>query len=140
MPAITSNFRSNEPSLSDFLTGIHVGKIQPLDFQRGWVWDEDQIRSLLASISVSCPVGAIMQFETGGDGVRFQPLLIAGVELAHPIGQDFLILDRQERMTSLYLSTRSGKPSPSNHNQVPIERTLDSIFNTTNTRKGNGIP
>jgi uncharacterized protein with ParB-like and HNH nuclease domain len=93
MPAITSTFRSNEPSLSEVLGKIHEGVIQLPDFQRGCVWDEDHIRSLLASISLSYPVGAIMQLETGGDSVRFQPRLIAGVELAHPIGQDFLILD-----------------------------------------------
>ena len=140
MPAITSTFRSNEPSLSDVLRDIHGGKIQIPDFQRGWVWDEDHIRSLLASISLSYPVGAIMHLETGGEGVRFQPRLIIGVELPHPVEPDFLVFDRQERMISLYLSPRSGKPAPSNHNQVPIERTLDLIFNTNNTRKGNGIP
>ena len=53
MPAITSTFRSNEPSLSDVLRKIHDGVIQLPDFQRGWVWDEDHIRSLLASISLS---------------------------------------------------------------------------------------
>lgn len=72
MPAITSTFRSNEPSLSEVLRKIHDGVIQLPDFQRGWVWDEDHIRSLLASISLSYPVGAIMQFETGGEVDRFQ--------------------------------------------------------------------
>jgi hypothetical protein len=122
MPAITSTFRSNEPSLSEVLRKIHEGVIQLPDFQRGWVWDEDHIRSLLASISLSYPVGAIMQLETGGDGVRFQPRLIAGVELAHPVEPDFLILDGQQRMTSLYLSLRSGKPVMTKNKQGPIER------------------
>lgn len=71
MPAITSTFRSSELSLSDVLRDIHIGKIQLPDFQRGRVWDEDHIRSLLASISLSYPVGAIVQLETGGDSVRF---------------------------------------------------------------------
>lgn len=122
MPAITSTFRSNEPSLSDVLRDIHAGKIQLPDFQRGWVWDEDHIRSLLASISLSYPVGAIMQLETGGDGVRFQPRLIAGVELPHPVEPDFFILDGQQRMASLYLALRSGKPVATKNKQGPIER------------------
>lgn len=110
MPAITSTFRSGEPSLSDVLRDIHVGKIQLPDFQRGWVWDEDHIRSLIASISLSYPVGAIMLLETGGDGVKFQPRPIAGVKLDEPVEPEYLILDGQQRMTSLYLSLRSGKP------------------------------
>lgn len=110
MPAITSTFRSGEPSLSDVLRDIHVGKIQLPDFQRGWVWDEDHIRSLIASISLSYPVGAIMLLETGGDGVKFQPRAIAGVELDDPVEPEYLILDGQQRMTSLYLAIRSNKP------------------------------
>lgn len=110
MPAITSTFRSGEPSLSDVLRDIHSGKIQLPDFQRGWVWDEDHIRSLIASISLSYPVGAIMLLETGGDGVKFQPRPIAGVQLSEPVEPEHLILDGQQRMTSLYLSLRSGKP------------------------------
>lgn len=110
MPAITSTFRSGEPSLSDVLRDIHSGKIQLPDFQRGWVWDEDHIRSLIASISLAYPVGAIMLLETGGDGVKFQPRAIAGVQLTEPTEPEYLILDGQQRMTSLYLSLRSGKP------------------------------
>lgn len=110
MPAITSTFKSAEPSLGDVLRDIHSGKIQLPDFQRGWVWDEDHIRSLIASLSLSYPVGAIMLLETGGDGVKFQPRTIAGVELPEPVEPDYLILDGQQRMTSLYLALRSGKP------------------------------
>jgi uncharacterized protein with ParB-like and HNH nuclease domain len=139
MPAITSTFRSNEPSLSEVPRKIHEGVIQLPDFQRGWVWDEDHIRSLLASISLSYPVGAIMQLETGGDGVRFQPRLIAGVELTQPVEPDFSILDGLRRMTSLYLSLRIRKPVTSKYNQGPIERTLDLIINATSSRKQNGI-
>jgi hypothetical protein len=110
MPAITSTFRSGEPSLSDVLRDIHIGKVQLPDFQRGWVWDEDHIRSLIASVSLAYPVGAIMLLETGGDGVTFQPRPIEGVELPEPVEPEYLILDGQQRMTSLYLSLRSGKP------------------------------
>jgi uncharacterized protein with ParB-like and HNH nuclease domain len=116
MPAIASTFRSNEPSLSEVLRKIHEGVIQLPDFQRGWVWDEDHFRSLLASISLSYPVGAIMQLETGGDGVRFQPRLIAGDKLTQPIETDFSILDGLRRMTSLFLMLRIRKPVTSKHN------------------------
>ena len=36
------------------------------DFQRGWVWDDVHIRSLLASVSLSYPIGAVMLLNTAG--------------------------------------------------------------------------
>ena len=54
---------------------IHTGDIQLPDFQRGWVWDDDHIRSLIASVSLSYPIGSVMLLETGGDGARFKPRL-----------------------------------------------------------------
>lgn len=64
-------FDSTKQSLSDLLAEIASGKIQLPDFQRGWVWDDDHVRSLLVSISRSFPVGAVMMLQTGG-AVKFQ--------------------------------------------------------------------
>ncbi len=79
MPAISSTFKSGEPSLTDILRDINDGKVQLPDFQRGWVWDDDHIASLIASISLSYPIGAVMLLQTGGNGVQFQPRPIQGV-------------------------------------------------------------
>lgn len=64
-------FDSTKQSLSDLLAEITSGKIQLPDFQRGWVWDDDHVRSLLVSIARSFPVGAVMMLQTGG-AVNFQ--------------------------------------------------------------------
>ena len=40
------------------------GKIQLPDFQRSWVWAEDRILSLIASISSAFPIGALMTLES----------------------------------------------------------------------------
>jgi uncharacterized protein with ParB-like and HNH nuclease domain len=48
------------------------------DFQRGWVWDDEHIRSLLVSIARCFPIGAVMLLETG-DKVRFQVRPVEGV-------------------------------------------------------------
>lgn len=79
MPAIDTTFKSGEPSLPDLLRNIQSGDIQLPDFQRGWVWDDDHIRSLIASISLSYPIGAVMLLQTGGDGAQFQPRPVEGV-------------------------------------------------------------
>lgn len=112
MTAVGSAFRSAEPFLQSVLSEIHDGNIQLPDFQRGWVWDDDHIRSLIASISLSYPVGAVMLLEAGGEGVRLQPRTVAGAPTDHGNEPEKLILDGQQRLTSLYLALRSGKAVP----------------------------
>ena len=62
-----STFDSTKTRLADLLHDIKVGKIQLPDFQRGWVWDDEHIRSLLVSIARSFPIGAVMLLESGGE-------------------------------------------------------------------------
>jgi len=40
------------------------GKIQLPVFQRGWIWDDNRIKGLLASVAKSFPIGAML-LETG---------------------------------------------------------------------------
>ena len=70
---IGASFDSTKTPLQDLLAQSDNGKLQLPDFQRGWVWDADRIKSLLASVSVSFPIGAVMLLETGGEHVRFKP-------------------------------------------------------------------
>ena len=56
MTTVTT-FDSTRIFLTDILKGIGAKKIQLPDFQRDWIWDDDRIRSLLASISQSFPIG-----------------------------------------------------------------------------------
>lgn len=73
-----STFDSTKVLLQTLLDDVVTGKLQLPDFQRGWVWDDEHVRSLLVSVSRSFPVGAVMLLETGGDA-RFQtrPVLIS---------------------------------------------------------------
>lgn len=57
--------------LRDLLSEGAEGKSQLPEFQRGWVWPMENIRSLLASISLGYPVGTVMMLRTGGD-VKFK--------------------------------------------------------------------
>lgn len=70
---IGDSFDSTKKTLHELLVRVDNGKLQLPDFQRGWVWDDDRIRSLIASVSVSFPIGAVMLLETGGKGVHFKP-------------------------------------------------------------------
>ena len=72
-----STFQTNPYDLDRLLQDCHRGVLQLPDFQRSWVWDEDRIRSLIASISRAFPVGALMTLETGGE-VNFKPRPVEG--------------------------------------------------------------
>jgi len=105
----TTSFDSTKESLVDLLASIESGETQLPDFQRGWIWDDEHIKSLIASISLSYPIGAIMMLETGNADVRLKPRLVEGVRLDNPGEPDRLILDGQQRLTSLFLSLSSGR-------------------------------
>ena len=110
MTATGTTFSTSEPLLSELLNEVRRGNYQLPDFQRGWVWEDERIKKLIASISLSYPIGAAMLLETGGEGSKFKPRTIEGVELAKPVQPSKLILDGQQRLTSLFASLMSGKP------------------------------
>jgi len=102
------SFRTAEPGLKDVLDAIAKGEMQLPDFQRGWVWDDLHIKSLIASLSLSYPIGAVMFLEAGG--VPFKPRLFEGVTLQPEPKPKTLVLDGQQRLTSMFLALRSGQP------------------------------
>jgi hypothetical protein len=104
-----STFQTNPIDLHKLLDDCDRGILQLPDFQRSWVWDEDRIKSLIASVSRAFPVGALMALEAGGE-VSFKPRTVEGAppESKSTTPQS-LLLDGQQRMTSLYQVTLRGK-------------------------------
>jgi hypothetical protein len=89
--------------ISTILDHIDSGHMALPEFQRGYVWNRDQVRGLFDSLYRRHPVGGLLVWATEsktathrGDGA-----LAAGVVK--------LLLDGQQRMTSLYGVVR-GKP------------------------------
>jgi hypothetical protein len=103
-------FESPDVPLGELLKQVAIGKIQLPDFQREWKWDSDRIASLIASVGQGHPVGVVMTLEVGGDGVRFAPKPLAGVVGAGLVAPEQLLLDGQQRTTSLFQALYSGKP------------------------------
>ena len=97
-------------SLGGLLGEAADGSSQLPDFQRGWVWDDDRIRSLLASISLGYPIGAVMMLRAGGDSVRFKQRPLEGAPTPVQRDAERLILDGQQRLTSLFQSLRPDGP------------------------------
>ena len=106
---VITTFDSTKEALRDILQGIKTGKTQLPDFQRGWVWDDAHIRSLLASLGLSYPIGTVMFLQTGNPEVKFKPRLLEGVQLSTFQEPERLILDGQQRLTSLYQALLSNQ-------------------------------
>lgn len=98
----TTSFAASSTSFLALLKAAHDGRLQLPDFQRSWIWDEERIRSLIASVSRGFPVGAVMTLKTGG-AVEFKPRLLEGAPVdAGRQNAESLLLDGQQRLTSMY--------------------------------------
>ncbi len=90
-------------TLSVLLDQIDSGRMLLPEFQRGYVWNRDQVRGLMRSLYRGYPVGALLIWETSTESmsVRGPGVTLSGVRQ--------LLLDGQQRITSLYGVVR-GKP------------------------------
>lgn len=103
------SFETNPRSLKELLAEAASGKLQLPEFQRDYVWNEGDVRSLLESIAKGFPVGALLTLERGGS-IEFKPRGIEGTSV-EGIEPEHLLLDGQQRMTSLYNTIFSKTPA-----------------------------
>src|SRR5256885_15336947 len=97
-----SSFQTNPFDLHKLLDDCHHGILQLPDFQRSWVWDEDRIKRLMASVSRAFPIGALMTLDSGGP-VNFKPRTVEGAPaVSRQGGPQSILLDWQRRSASRY--------------------------------------
>ena len=77
-------------------------------FQRGFVWKRWQVRNLMVSLYQDYPIGSMLVWQT-----KPQQWEIKGTE-SPSLGVNELLLDGQQRLTSLYGIVRGKKPEFSN--------------------------
>ncbi len=102
--------KTNDRSLTDLMKAVDNGAAQLPDFQRGWVWDDGRIKALILSIIHNFPVGAAMFLEYGNESIHFKHKPIEGSGANPDTEPDELILDGQQRLTSLYNALYSKNP------------------------------
>jgi hypothetical protein len=105
-----STFDITKYFLLDVLKDIKTGRIQLPDFQRDWVWDDTHVRRLLASISLAYPIGAVMMLQQSLQSRQFKPRLVDGVIKAENYQPNLLILDGQQRLTTMFMVLLSEQP------------------------------
>lgn len=102
--------KTNDRALTDLMKAVASGAAQLPDFQRGWVWDDGRIKALILSVIHNFPVGAAMFLEYGNKSIHFKHKPIEGSDASAGIEPDELILDGQQRLTSLYNALYSKNP------------------------------
>ena len=91
--------------LAAILDQIDSGSVLLPEFQRGYVWNRDQVRGLMRSLYRGYPVGGLLTWETQADGS-----VVRGAEGTTPTLR-VLILDGQQRVTTLYGISRGRPPT-----------------------------
>ena len=90
--------------ISEILNQIDLGSYALPEFQRGYVWNRDQVKKLMMSLYRGYPIGGLLIWVTKTD-----PTITRGDGQLTP-GVVNLILDGQQRITSLYGIIRGHAP------------------------------
>lgn len=90
--------------ISEILNQIDLGSYALPEFQRGYVWNRDQVKKLMMSLYRGYPIGGLLIWVT-----RTDPSITRGDGQLTP-GVVNLILDGQQRITSLYGIIRGHAP------------------------------
>lgn len=96
-----SNFETNPKKLKeDLLNLIYIRDMALPDFQRDFVWQPRQTQELIVSLSKNFPAGSLLRIESTDH--MFKPRAFAGAPVLDGHKPKYLVLDGQQRLTSLY--------------------------------------
>lgn len=91
---------TNPRRLSELLTLIHSNDMALPDFQRSFVWDPSETQELIISIASNYPAGSILRVKNSN--TLFAVREFEGAPKLNSRNPIYLILDGQQRLTSLY--------------------------------------
>ena len=111
-------FKSTTMSISLLIDEIDRGRIGMPEMQRPFVWTDYQVRDLFDSIYNGYPVGYLLLWDDGASANT----RVIGVDQKADERPRYLIIDGQQRLTSLYSAMR-GKPVV-DHNYKEREITI----------------
>ena len=91
---------TNPRELKELLRQIHAGDTVLPDFQRNFVWDPNMTMELIISIAENYPAGSLLRIRNTQNLFAFREF--EGAPKLNGRLPTFLILDGQQRLTSLY--------------------------------------
>ena len=91
--------------ISELMSDIRTKDLVLPEFQREYVWSRDQAKQLMVSLTQNYPVGGLLFWKT-----QSPPELKNLSELPSRLGTVQVILDGQQRLTTLYMLTTGDIP------------------------------
>lgn len=111
--------------LLDLVERARSGDIALPEFQRNFVWTRDDVRDLLTSVLKGYFIGSFLLLKVDAESSPFAFRAVAGVEKpAEQLKPDWLILDGQQRLTSLHYAF-AAPPLPLKWTKYPYRFFLD---------------
>lgn len=130
--------QSNDVNVKKLMSEIKSGSIQLPSIQREWIWNDEKICDIVASVISDYPIGAVL-FLKCEDSPVFACNPINGVELSKDVSPKNLVLDGQQRLTAIYsamynigqpVSFKKGKSSEERYYYLDIEKVLEDSNDT----------
>lgn len=119
-------FHKTEYQVQQLVDMTNKGELGLPDLQRGFVWKPNKIRDLLDSMMKGYPIGFVMLWAAQSNTAKGENRVI-GKEDKIAYGQDYVIIDGQQRITSLYAVmtgkeiSEGGKPIKISFNPITKE-------------------
>ena len=119
-------FHKTEYQVQQLVDMTNKGELGLPDLQRGFVWKPNKIRDLLDSMMKGYPIGFVMLWAAQSNTAKGENKVI-GKDDKISYGQDYVIIDGQQRITSLYAVmtgkeiSEGGKPIKISFNPITKE-------------------
>ena len=109
LPSNGTIFTPKAEMLRDVLTEIHKHKVALPDFQRPWVWEPEMVRDLILSVAYRYPAGSLLTMPILGNSFALRSFEGSGPLPPAPAKPATMVLDGQQRLTSLYQALYRSK-------------------------------
>jgi len=111
-PNIASRLATDTPFIEDLIAGIRKGEIKIPQFQRRFVWKEDQALRLLDSIGSNYPVGSLLLWKTPTKLATERNIGDFQLPQTDDLTPTDYVLDGQQRLTVIYSCVGANESDP----------------------------
>ncbi|AZR74361.1 hypothetical protein BBF96_13765 [Anoxybacter fermentans] len=114
-------FNSKTYALSNLINDIDTGDIALPDLQRPFVWDSTKVRDLIDSLYKGLPAGVVILWEI------VEPGKYRKINLENKREPRFLVIDGQQRLTSLFSIIKNKEIVNKNFKKVKLKISFNPL-------------
>ena len=96
------SIRTNNRTLTSLLQYIKQGSIQVPQFQRGFVWEKDNVKKLFDSINKGYPVGTVYLWKPEDQSESVKESKLGAYTIPNEGHQEYYVLDGYQRLSTLF--------------------------------------